>query len=181
MPPLLDLRPTVFGAWRTNCLVTARFVEELPAALWEASLPGIVPRREIRTIVAHLHNARSRWIRTLGSEHGVAVPALVDMRRVTRRSVIAALKRSGRGIEALLELGIAAGGVIPPSKAYAWRNLPLDVGHVLAYFVAHEAHHRGQIVMAARQLGHRLPPPVVNGLWQWTARAREWERNGSRV
>jgi uncharacterized damage-inducible protein DinB len=54
-----------------------------------------------------------------------------------------------------------------------WRNLPLDVGHVLAYFVAHEAHHRGQIVMAARQLGLRLPPAVVNDLWQWTRITRE--------
>jgi len=76
-------------------------------------------------------------------------------------------------MEALLELGIAAGGEIPPSKAYVWRNLPLDVGHVLAYFVAHEGHHRGQLVLVARQLGHRLPPEVTNGLWQWTALAKE--------
>jgi uncharacterized damage-inducible protein DinB len=42
--------------------------------------------------------------------------------------------------------------------------------------VAHEAHHRGQIVLAARALGHRLPPEVVNGLWQWTTRSRETRR-----
>ena len=95
---------------------------------------------------------------------------------MTRRSLLLALKRSSRGIEALLELGIATGGQIPPSKAYVWRNLPLDVGHVLAYFVAHEGHHRGQIVMVARQLGHRLSPEATNGLWQWTALVQEWKR-----
>ena len=52
----------------------------------------------------------------------------------------------------------------PPSPAYVWRNLPLDVGRVLAYFVAHETHHRGQVVLVARQLGHRLPSAVTNGL-----------------
>jgi uncharacterized damage-inducible protein DinB len=41
------------------------------------------------------------------------------------------------------------------------------VAHVLTYFVAHEAHHRGQIVMVARQTGHRLPVKTISALWQW--------------
>jgi uncharacterized damage-inducible protein DinB len=170
-----DLRPTILSAWRTNALVTARLVEGIPVALWDAALPGS-PRRKFRTIAAHLHNSRARWIKTLGREHGIVAPALVDARTVTRRRLSSALKQSGRGIEALLELGIRAGGRLPPSKGYVWRNLPLDVGHVLAYFVAHEGHHRGQIVMAARQLGQRLAPAVVNDLWQWSARSKEQER-----
>ena len=176
MAPPSDLRPTLLAAWRTKCRVTAYLIERLPAALWDLTVPGVVPRRTIRTLAAHLHNARSRWLKTLGKEHGIAVPALVDLRRVTRRGVLAALRRSGRGIEELLELGVAAGGQVPPSRAYVWRNLPLDVGHVLTYFVAHEGHHRGQLILAARQLGHRLPAQVTNGLWQWTTRVREWQR-----
>lgn len=168
-----DLRATLLAAWRTNNRVTAYLVENLPMGLWNASVPG-VPRRTVRLIAAHLHNARSRWLKTLGQEHGIPVPALVNLRKVPRRELLSALKRSSRGIEALLELGLATGGQIPPSKAYVWRNLPLDVGHVLAYFVAHEGHHRGQIVMLARQLGHRLPREVTDGLWQWTTRVREW-------
>lgn len=176
MAPPSDLRPTLLAAWRTNCRVTAYLIERLPAPLWDLTVPGVVPRRTIRTLAAHLHNARSRWLKTLGKEHGIAVPALVDLRRVTRRGVLAALRWSGRGIEELLELGVAAGGQVPPSRAYVWRNLPLDVGHVLTYFVAHEGHHRGQLILAARQLGHRLPAQVTNGLWQWTTRVREWQR-----
>jgi uncharacterized damage-inducible protein DinB len=73
----------------------------------------------------------------------------------------------------LLTLGCDRGGAIPASSSYSWRNLPLDVGHVLTYFVAHEGHHRGQIVMLARQLGYRLPAEITGGLWQWSKRAQE--------
>lgn len=167
-----DLGVTLIDSWRTNARVTAYLVEHLPAPLWDAAVPE-APRRTIRMIAGHLHNSRCSWIKTLGQEHGIAVPASVDRRTVTRRQLLAALKRSSRGIEALLELGLDAGGTVPPSKRYVWRNLPLDVHHVLTYFVAHEGHHRGQIVMLARQLGHRLPSDIAAGLWLWTKRMQE--------
>ena len=126
----LDLRTALLPAWRTSNRITVELIEGLPTPLWSAEVPGS-PRRTIRMIAAHLHNSRCGWIRTLGREHGVTTPERVDRYAVTRRQVSAALKRSSRGMEELLELGFAAGGVLPPSKCYVWRNLPLDVGHVL--------------------------------------------------
>jgi uncharacterized damage-inducible protein DinB len=160
---------SLLTTWRTNNRVTIQFIERLPPALWDVAVPG-APQRTIRAIAAHLHNARCRWVHTLGREHGITIPARVDHHRVTPRQLAAALKRSSTGIEALLKLGLAADGEVPPSKAYVWRNLALDVGLVLTYFVAHEAHHRGQIVMVARQTGHRLPEATTSALWQWKDR-----------
>jgi uncharacterized damage-inducible protein DinB len=167
-----DLQDTILNAWRTNNRVTVFLVEHLPPGLWGATVPG-APRRTIRMIAGHLHNARCMWIKTLGQELGVTVPPSVDRRRVGRKALVPALQRSSRGILRLLALGCEHGGRIPLASTYIWRNLPLDVGHVLTYFVAHEAHHRGQIVMAARTLGYRLPVAVGGGLWQWTKRAAE--------
>jgi uncharacterized damage-inducible protein DinB len=109
-------------------------------------------------VAAHVHNARCGWIRTLGREHGIATPARVDQRRVGPRQLAAALARSGQGIEALLKLGLASNGNLPPSKGYVWRNLALDVGHVVTYFIAHEAHHRGQIYLMLALKGVKTPP-----------------------
>ena len=169
-PP--DLRDTILAAWATNNRITVFLVENLPLELWPATVPG-VPRRTIRMIAGHMHNARCMWIKTLGRPHGIRIPASLDRHRVQPRELVEGLARSSRGISSLLELGCEHGGRIPPTPAYAWRNLPLDVGHVLSYFVAHEGHHRGQIVLVARQLGHRLPAPVTGGLWQWSKRASE--------
>jgi uncharacterized damage-inducible protein DinB len=169
-PP--DLRDTILGAWKTNNRVTVYLIERMPAELWDEKVPGS-PRRTIRMIAGHLHNARRLWIRTLGKQHGVPVPPGVDRFKVKPKELARALNQSSTGVLGVLQLGLEHGGMIPPSSTYVWRNLPLDVGHVLTYLIAHEAHHRGQIVMLARQLGHRLPAAVTNGLWHWTTRTRE--------
>jgi len=106
----------------------------------------------------------------IGTGHGIAVPRTVDGRTVRQAELTRALKRSSEGMIALIRLGVARGGSVP---AAVWQNFPTDLVHFLNYFVAHEAHHRGQLCMLARQLGHRLPAEVTGGLWQWKKRSRE--------
>ena len=167
-----DQQNMLLDAWRTNNRVTVFLIERLPQKLLEVRIPGS-PHRTVRMIAGHIHNVRCMWIKTLGKEHGVAVPPGVDRRRVAPKALVSALDRSNRGIVSLLKLGMENGGIIPATSSYTWRNLPLDIGHVLTYFIAHEAHHRGQIVMLARQMDYRLPSEVTGGLWQWTKRAKE--------
>lgn len=156
-------------AWRTSNRVTVYLIENLPPELWSKNVPG-APRRTVRMIAAHIHNARCMWIKMLGARHGIVVPRPVDGRRVRPAELSRALSRSSEGIIRLIRLGMARGGAVPPA---AWQNFPTDLVHFLSYFVAHEAHHRGQLCMLARQLGHRLPAGVTAGLWQWKKRAQE--------
>lgn len=159
----------LIAAWHTSHCVTVYLVEHLPRELWSQKVPGS-PQRTVRMLAAHIHNARCMWIKMLGARHGVPVPRTVDGRRVRPPELIRALSRSSDGITRLIRLGAAHDGVVPRA---AWQNFPTDLPHFLSYFVAHEAHHRGQLVMLARQLGHRLPPAVTAGLWQWNTRSRE--------
>src|SRR5213083_2717650 len=159
----LDHQEMLLDAWRTNNRVTVFLVEHLADELWSATVPG-APRRTVRMIAGHIHNARCMWIKTLGKEHGIAVPQAVNRHKVGPKELIPALGHSSRGIIGLLTLGCDRGGAIPTSSSYPWRNLSLDVGHVLTYFVAHEGHHRGQIVVLARQLGYRVPAGITGGL-----------------
>jgi uncharacterized damage-inducible protein DinB len=160
----IELRRALVDTWRTNSRVTAFLFENLPDEVWSEQVPG-APRRTVRMIAGHIHNCRCTWIKMLGRKHGIAAPLPVDRHRVTRRQLLPALERSSRGIVQLLELGVDRGGKLS--------GFPPDVVHFMAYHVAHEGHHRGQIVMLARQLGHRLPGEVTAGLWQWSKRSKE--------
>jgi len=48
-------------------------------------------------------------------------------------------------------------------------------GTMFAYMFSHEAHHRGQILMLAHQLGYRVPDEAAYGIWQWE---RRWKQAG---
>ena len=57
MRTALDQQDMLLAAWRTNNRVTVFLVEHLPHELWEATVPG-APRRTVRMIAGHIHNAR---------------------------------------------------------------------------------------------------------------------------
>src|SRR5213079_407728 len=105
MKSALDQRDMLLAAWRTNNRVTAFLFEHLPHELWGARVPG-APRRTVRMIAGHIHNARCMWIKTLGNEHGIVVPRAVDRHKVGPKELIPALARSCRGIGRLLTLGL---------------------------------------------------------------------------
>jgi len=159
----VDLAEAAVHALATSNQVDVFLVEHLSDELWSSVPPG--GRKTIGAIVTHIHNVRCMWVTMLGRKLGIEVPAHLGRAGVTREQALVALRESQAALSRLLEHGLASGGKVA--------GFPPDVMHFLAYFVAHDAHHRGQICMLARQLGHRLPPDVTAGLWQWSARAKE--------
>ena len=159
----------LIAAWRTSHLATVFLVEHLPPAVWSSQVPGI-PRQTVGMIAAHIHNSRCSWIKSLGARHGIEAPRLVDLRRVRPPALVKALARSSEGMVRLIELGSARGGRVPRAT---WQNFPTDLHHFLSYFAAHEGHHRGQLLLVSRQLGHRLPREIAAGVWQWTKLSRQ--------
>ena len=170
MIPSLDVYDLILPAWRTNARITSELVRALPPPIFRTAIPGF-PRRTVRMMAVHLHNSRCMWLRTLGLPLGIQVPRLVDASWEGKTALLSALRESARAMETLLALGCERGGRIPATPKYVWRNLALDVGHVLTYFVSHEAHHRGQLVIIARQLGAPVPKASAARLWWWKPEA----------
>ncbi len=45
-----------------------------------------------------------------------------------------------------------------------------DAWAFVSYLIAHEAHHRGQMMTLARQVGHPIDKSTSFGLWEWGVR-----------
>ena len=162
----LALYGLIVPAWTTNARVTTDLVRALPIRVFWAPIPGF-PRRTVRMMAAHLHNSRCGWLRTLGQPLGIQVPRQFDPAWEGKPDLVRALRQSGDAMEALFLMACQRSGHLPATARYAWRNLALDVGHLLTYFVAHEAHHRGQLLLVARQLGMPIEKAAADRVWWW--------------
>lgn len=158
------LSQSVLDAWQTGNRVTCYLIEHIPDELWNSKIPGY-QQKTMRMIGGHLHNTRCMWIKEVGKYFDLEAPEHVDRYRVSRKQLISELGISFQTISVILEKGL--------ESAEPLRGFSLDAVHFMTYLVAHEAHHRGQIIMAARQLNHSLPDEVTYGVWKWSQRSKE--------
>jgi uncharacterized damage-inducible protein DinB len=144
-------------------------IEELDPAVWKAKPVGGV--RTVAAIFTHMHNVRCKWVR-LTAPH-LKVPALLNRARCTPDEARAGLAESGlRCVEMLVEAlgdGERVTEFLRDGLAQPWPVGP----EMLAYMVAHEAHHRGQVCMLAHQLGFPLAGKVTGAMWSWERIWRE--------
>jgi uncharacterized damage-inducible protein DinB len=148
----------LIGAYATNNRINVYLVQNLPDEAWRAEPPR-AKGRDIASMVAHIHNVRLMWLKAAGVTE---LPQKLDSETVTKQQAVRALEASWRALEDTLGPALNGDGRIKGFKP--------DVASFFAYLVAHDAHHRGQITMLARQVGHPVSQSVMFGLWEWGTR-----------
>jgi uncharacterized damage-inducible protein DinB len=131
--------------------------------------------RTIGSIYAHLHNCRLKWLR-YNAPH-LKRPAPLDPYRCTMKQTAAAHKKSAEQCLKMLREAFADDPNRPITKFQrdSWMPVWHVNGTMFAYMFSHEAHHRGQILMLAHQLGYRLPNLIMAGIWHWD---KLWKKEG---
>jgi uncharacterized damage-inducible protein DinB len=165
----LDVPAELLDEFRRNGTVTAYLVTVLPEALWHAAPPGRPRGRTIAAIAAHIQGVRRTFARLGGAQPG---PASLDRRLVTQEAASRALLQSTDILVELFETALAAGRT-------RVKGMPRRVVNMLVYLIQHDAHHRGQIVMMAGDLGHRLSGDETMRIWGWKAMPPAPPRRGA--
>jgi len=159
MPVNFDPAASLLAAFATNNRINVYLIRNLPDDAWRAASPG-GKGRNIAAIFAHIHNVRLMWLR--GIDKSAATPEKLEGDGFSKADAIKALEASAKALEPYLSAALAGDGRI--------RGFKPDVGSFLAYLFAHDAHHRGQVTMLARQTGHAVSQSANFGLWEWGTR-----------
>ena len=155
------LPAALLDAFKTNDLINRYLLENLPEAAWGAEPPD-GKGRTVAAIVAHMHNVRMMWLKAAAK--GSKIPDQLDRTSVTPTQAAKALELSEKALSAVLKSALESDGRV--------KGFRPDVAGFLGYLIAHDAHHRGQICMLARQVGHPLPQKAMFGMWEWGTRGK---------
>jgi len=143
-------------AWRTNNRISLFLIDRISPAGMRCTLS----RRGGRGVAgqfAHMHNNRVWHLQKRAPDLAEGLPVFPPKIRPSKAELRKALAASGKAIEAFLA-DVAAGA---PRRRGFKKGLP----SALAYFVAHESHHRGAILATLKECGHSLDKDARYAIW----------------
>lgn len=154
-----ELPVALLNSFNTNNRINQYLIDSISPAAWRAKTPD-GKGRSIAAIVAHMHNVRVMWLK-VSAKDGV-IPAQLDRSKVTPGQALRGMEQTREALCALISGAMNGDGRV--------KGFRPDVAGFLGYLIAHDAHHRGQIAMLARQFGYPLPQKIMFGMWEWGSR-----------
>ncbi len=155
------MRDELIEAWQTNHRINVFLIEGISEEGLRSSL-STRGGRDVARQFAHLHNMRIWHLEKRAKDLAEGLQKFESKYSPTRQELVEALTASADAISVLL-------ADVLDGKAKR-RGFKKGVFTTLAYFVAHESHHRGGILLTLKQCGHMPSKDTVFGIWGWDQR-----------
>jgi uncharacterized damage-inducible protein DinB len=145
-------------AWNTNNRINLFLIDKISAAGMKSTLSKR-GGRDVAGQFAHMHNTRVWHLEKRAKDLSVG---LVKFETKTSPSKVALKKALKASCDAVGKLITDLHDGKPKRRGFK-KGLPAT----LAYFVAHESHHRGSILLTLKECGHKLDSPSAYAIWDW--------------
>lgn len=154
----MTIEEQVVDSWRIGSRINLYLLDSLtPEMLNAAPAKG----RSIAETFAHIHNVRIMWLDAAAKGQ---FPTLAKIAKEAALDAVAlreALVGSAAAIETLITFSLEQGkvkGFKPHPVAFA------------GYLLAHEAHHRGAILLILKDAKLPVDKKIAYGMWEWGVR-----------
>ena len=145
-------------AWRTNNRINLLIIDKISDAGMDCTL-SIRGGRGVAGEFAHMHNLRFAQLEKRARDLSVGLVKFATKVHPSRKELHDALTASGDAVESFL-VGVLEG---EPKR----RGFKKGIFTTLAYFIAHDSHHRGRILLTLKVSGNTLAKPTPHTIWGW--------------
>jgi uncharacterized damage-inducible protein DinB len=146
----------VLATWKRHQQILLYLLQRVPEKHLGA-VPAGSTGRDVAREFAHMNRNRIGWLHFHATGARPELPTSSKGERPKKKELAAALKDSGKRIEELL-----AKALRKEARVRLFGKSPV---RWMGYLVAHESHHRGQILLALKQSGVVFDDKVMQGLW----------------
>lgn len=148
----------VLAAWRVNNRINLLLTDHIDDEGMRCTLSSRRGRSVGRQF-AHLHNNRIWHLTRRAKALATNAHLFATHDEPDRHTLASSLRDSAQRIEQFIRL--ASEGA-PGVRTFKRGLIPC-----VAYFIAHESHHRGNILLTLKQSGHAVEKKVRDAIWDW--------------
>lgn len=145
-------------AWRTNNRINNLLIDAISADGMKVTLSKRGGRNVVRQF-AHLHNVRIYQLERRAKDLAEGLTKFATKEEPNKRELKKALKDSAAHMEQFFR-DVVAG----KPKRNCFKKGPIVF---LSYLVAHESHHRGNILLTLKECGHQPHKDVRYKICDW--------------